>query len=83
MKVERLAKPAMFKPAYFLQTSFLVSLRCKYGIWYSLTKSFCESTVSIDTAITTEPVNLILDMMKLHSLTSQKPFLMDMQKGDF
>ena len=65
MKVERLAKPAIFKPAYFLQTCFLVSLRCKYGIWYSLTKSFCESTVSTDIAKTTEFVDVIFGYDKI------------------
>ena len=50
MKVTRFASPAMLRPEYFLHVSFLVSLRCKYGMLYSSTNFFCDSILSMDIA---------------------------------
>ena len=44
-KVLRFARPAMLVPAYFLQAIFFWSLRCTYGISYSLTKVSFRSFV--------------------------------------
>ena len=50
MNVDRFARPAILRPANFLQVFFCVSLRCKYGILYSSTNFFCDSTLSIEIA---------------------------------
>tara|TARA_B100001146_G_scaffold16336_1_gene12962 strand:+ start:5407 stop:5610 length:204 start_codon:yes stop_codon:yes gene_type:complete len=57
--VLRFARPAMFVPAYFLHAIFLGSLRCTYGISYSLTNSAWDSTESTDMANRTVVVDVI------------------------
>jgi len=75
MKVARFEIPAILVPDYFLHVSCRVSLRCKYGMLYSSTNFFCDSTVSMEIANFFESVDKISSYTEITLFAISNTFL--------